>query len=122
MGEIQTQIGDAVGALKWFKRAHRIDPFNPLPYVNAGRVYQQLKQNTLGLNHLSLAAAADPNFAMTRVELAQHYLHLGRTEDALRYLDGALELARHVSEIKDVLTGRKVALLQLELKREGISS
>lgn len=59
---------------------------------------------------------------MTRVDLAQQYLHTGRTSSALETLETALELAHHVGEIRDVLTAKKIALLQVELQNEGLHS
>ena len=57
---------------------------------------------------------------MTRVDLSQQYLHSGQSAKALVTLNEALRLARHVSEIRDVLTARNVALMQLELESEGL--
>ena len=70
--------------------------------------------------YFSRAIAVDPTLAMTRVDLSQQYLHSGQSAKALTTLNEALHLARHVSEIRDVLTARNVALMQLELEREGL--
>jgi Tfp pilus assembly protein PilF len=59
---------------------------------------------------------------MTRVDLAQQYLHVGQSTLALQTLEEALSLARHVSEIHDVLTARYVAKMQLQLEEEGLYS
>lgn len=119
LGEIYSQTGDAVAALAAFKKAHEIDCYNPLPYLNAARVYQQIKQPKIAFQHMQIAIQIDPALAMTKVDLAQQYLHSGRTEEALKTLESALVLARHVSEIRDVLTARTVALMQVQLQNEG---
>ena len=122
LGEIHCQAGDAVTAIQIFSAVTHFDPDNPspIPYLNAARVYQQLNQHEQAVMHMKIAYSLDPSLAMTRVDLAQHYLGLGQTSDALCTLQGALHLSRQVSEVKDVLTAREVALLQLELQGEGL--
>lgn len=44
LGEVMSAAGDMVGALEAFKKASEIDPFHPLPFLNAARTYQQLNQ------------------------------------------------------------------------------
>lgn len=119
-GEIFCQVGEAIGALKLFKKVSEMDPDHPLPYLNAARVYQQLGQQVQSLRHMRFALEADPTFSVARVDLAQHLLHLGHTEAAKQTLDSALSLARHVSEIKEVLTARAIATTQLELESRGL--
>lgn len=118
MGEIYCQLGDAVSAMSSFKDASVLMPQHPLPYLNAARVYQQLNQRVEARRHTEIALTIDPDLAMTRIDLAQHYLHLGRPEEALDCLQTALRLARHVSEIKDVLTAQLVAMVQMDLQKE----
>ena len=122
LGEIHCQAGDAITAIQVFSAVTHFDPDNPspIPYLNAARVYQQLNQHEQALIHMKIAYSLDPSLVMTRVDLAQHYLSLGQTSDALSTLQGALNLSRQVSEVKDVLTAREAALLQLELQGEGL--
>jgi hypothetical protein len=40
--------------------------------------------------------------------------------EALAMLETALGLARHVSEIRDVLTSKTIALLQLDIEEKGL--
>ena len=44
----------------------------------------------------------------------------GRTKDALDMYEVAMGLARHVSEIRDVLTAKTVCLMQVKLEEQGI--
>ena len=122
LGELYCQASEAISAIKTFKKVNKLCPHHPLPYLNASRVYQQLNQQQLAMTHMEYALAVDPTFTLTRVELAQHYLHIGQTSKALHILDGALDSARHVSEIKEVLTARTVAQTQLDLQRIGLVS
>ena len=119
-GEVHSQAGDMVKALKSFKRAHALDGRNPLPYVNAARTYQQLGQYSTASHHLELAIALDPALSMTRVDVAQNHSHEGRTQEALDMLQTALLLARQVSEIRDVLTAINVTKMQLALEKKGL--
>jgi tetratricopeptide (TPR) repeat protein len=121
LGEVQAQAGDMVNALKSFKKASKIEPSHPFPYINAARTYQQLSQFSSVMHHLDRAIAIDPCLAMTKVDLSQSLLRFGKTEDAVKKLDEAMLQARHVSEIHDVLTARMVAKLQDQLKDEDIT-
>jgi tetratricopeptide (TPR) repeat protein len=119
-GEVVGQTGDAVKALRCFARAARLDPGHPLPLVNAARTYTQLSQPVQAAAHLACAIRLDPALATIRVDAAQSALLAGRTAEALEGLEGALGLARHVSEIRDVLTALTVARMQLQLQQEGL--
>lgn len=119
LGEVQSQAGDIVAALECFRQASMIDPSHPLPYVNAGRTYQQLNQLHLAEEHLRVALTLDPTLAMTHVDLAQYYMFTGHP-NVLDILENALKLAKHVSEIRDVLTAMQVCRMQLKLVDMGI--
>jgi len=119
-GEVLSQAGDLVGSLSCFEAAHRLNPRNPLPFVNAARTYQQMSQPSTSERHLQCAVAIDPTFALTHIDVAQGLLHRGAVQEALKTLDYALRLSRHVSDICDVLTARTVATLQKELQDEGL--
>jgi tetratricopeptide (TPR) repeat protein len=119
-GEVLGQAGDLVGSLACFHQAHTIDPTHPLPFVNAARTYQQLSQTATAKKHLDRALELDPSFSLTYIDVAQAALQAGETEKALQILDRALVLARHVSDLLDVLTAKRVAELQLCLQQEGL--
>jgi len=119
-GEVLSQAGDLVGSLSCFESAHRLNPRNPLPFVNAARTYQQMSQPSTSERHLQCAVAIDPSFALTHIDVAQGLLHRGSVQEALKTLDYALRLSRHVSDICDVLTAKTVATLQAELQQEGL--
>lgn len=116
LGEVLSQLGDAVGALQLFKKAAQSEPSNPVPFINAARTYQQMNQRSNASKHLNHALKTDPALAMTKVDLAQNLMQSGHTEEALQMLDEALQLAKHVSEICDVLTAKKIASIQLQIQ------
>jgi hypothetical protein len=61
----------------------------------------------------------DPSLAMTRVDYAQLLRQMNEIDQAVVTIEEALELARQVSEIRDVLTAKYVTSLQHTLKEEG---
>ena len=77
-------------------------------------------QKTQSKEHVDQALLLDPNFALTYVDKAQSILQEGNTQEALSTLDKALSLSRHVSDIGDVLTARRVAEIQEVLQEEGL--
>ena len=58
--------------------------------------------------------------AMVRVDLAQNLLLAGKATQAIVLLDEALMLAKQVSEIRDVLTARCIATMQVGLEERGL--
>ena len=119
LGEIISQTGDAMAALQLYQRVALLDPGNPLPYLNASRIYQQIKLQKEAYTHMQLAIQIDDQLSMTQVDLAQYYLHSGQVQLAMQTLEEAFVSARHVSEIKDVVTARTVAVTRLALQSEG---
>eukprot|EP01035_Chromulina_nebulosa_P018693 gene18693-24449_t len=116
LGELVSQTGDMVQALNHFKRAHELDRYNPMPFVNASRVYQQLSYTSQIEKHINKAISLDPTLTMTYVDISQVCLSNGQTDKCLSMLSKALRLARHVSEIKDVLTAQAVGKLTRQLE------
>ncbi len=106
-------------SIKLFEKASRLESYHPLPYVNAGRTYQQLGQLSTARDHLKIAMTLDPSLAMTRVDYAQLLRQMNEIDQAVVTIEEALELARQVSEIRDVLTAKYVTSLQHTLKEEG---
>lgn len=119
-GEILSQAGDTVGGLLTFHKCSLMDPSHPLPFVNTARTFNQMGQAELALKHLHHALDLDPLYCMTHVDFAQTSLQQGHTVEALAQIDTALSLAKHVSEIRDVLTARHIAVIQLELEERGL--
>ena len=121
-GELLSQFGDLVGAMSCFKKASKLDPRSPLPYLNAARTYQQVGQISTSKLHIEKALSIDPNLAMAHIDMSQLLMQSGKNDEAISTLEKALELSRHMSEIKDVLIARKMAEAQVILEEEGIFS
>jgi Tfp pilus assembly protein PilF len=113
-------VGDSIGGLLIFKKCARIDPTHPLPFVNSARTFTQMGQFDLAIAHIARALELDVSYCMTYVDLAQVHLQRGHTREALVLIEKALVLARHVSEIRDVLTSQRIAATQLELEGRGL--
>lgn len=107
-------------SIKLFHKAHLLDPFHPLPLINAARTYQQLGELQTALLHIQIAMQCDPDLAMTRVDYAQLLRQLHKIEEAVVMIDEAYRMSRHVSEIKDVLVAKYVTQLQQMIKKKGI--
>lgn len=85
------QAQDALGALAWFKRAHELDPTDPLARAWLGQTLCHLGQRIDGLAHLDAAGraylqGAEPDFAKAHEVLGQLHAHSGHEQ--------ALALAR----------------------------
>lgn len=104
-----------------FKKAFQLDSRSPLPLVNAARTYQQVGQIETAKRHIQRGLELDPRFAMSHIDSAQLQLMSGQTKVALETLEKALQYSRHMSEIRDVLVAREMALAQLALETKGIS-
>jgi len=69
-------------------------------------------QRSNAAKHLNYALHTDASLAMTKVDLVQNLMQSGHTEEAL-------QLAKYVSEICDVLTAKKIALIQLKIQEDN---
>jgi tetratricopeptide (TPR) repeat protein len=119
-GEVHSQSGDMTKSIKLFQRVAELDPFHPLGFLNAARTYQQLGELHTALTHIQRAALLDPALAMTRIDLAQLLRQMGEIDRASEEVEAALAMARHVSEIRDVLIAKFVTQLQQKIKEKGI--
>jgi tetratricopeptide (TPR) repeat protein len=129
IGEVLGQSGDATGALVEFQRSSELIWGNPMPYLNAARIYQQLGQSSACEEHLKEALKRDSTLVLAYVDGAQLCLQasvgndrgssaLGRDRMALRvastkqasaFVNAALLLSRHISEV--VVSASKSFLL-----------
>jgi tetratricopeptide (TPR) repeat protein len=119
-GELHSQCGDMAKSIKQFHQAHSLDRYHPLPFINVSRTYQQLGELHTSKAHLEIALKCDPSLAMTRVDFAQLLRQLGQIEDAVVMINVAYSIAKHVSEIRDVLIAKYITTLQQILKEKGM--
>src|SRR5438874_2356959 len=102
---------------------YRLEPYNPLPYLNAAHVYQQLNQPQHARTHLMKALEIDSTLALIYVDIAQAKMNERRykmanftstkavldeststinSHSTLEILEMATSLARHASELIDI--------------------
>lgn len=116
LGELLAQVGDVPRSMSALRKASTLAPFHPMPYLNAARTLNQLGCKSLAKEHTMRALELDPNLSTSYVDLAQSELADGNSDSGRDYLEKAMSLAHHVSEIRDVLTARTLSVLQLELE------
>jgi len=120
-----------------------------MPYINASRVYQQLNQMQLAKKHMMKALEVDRSLSLTLVDIAQFKIHEKRRQGIERsdstetrsghvncatksgdiidsvsistILDYALNEARHVSEIIDVITAKQISEFYNRLQESGLA-
>jgi tetratricopeptide (TPR) repeat protein len=136
LGEVLGQTGEATGALEAFQKSFRLSPSSPMPFLNAARVYQQLSQSDACETHLKEALRRDNTLVLAYVDCAQLCLqskglrssraavtaNISDSATAARivgprkaqvYLDLALHLCRHISEVADVFASETIALVHM---------
>ncbi len=66
------------------------------PHNNIGRIYSQLGENDLGEEYCRRAIRLDPDFPVAHMNLGKIMLDQQRPEEAVFYLEKAVELAPHL--------------------------
>ena len=135
VGEVLGQAGDAAGAMGEFRKAYLLSPNNPMPLLNAARVYQQLGQSVASEAHIREAMLRDNSLVLAYVDCAQLCLQTARgsaptggDEDTIavdlkaqqaqraeQHLERATSLCRHISEIADVFATKAIAKIHLDI-------
>lgn len=140
IGEVLGQAGDAAGAMVEFRKAYLMSPNNPMPMLNAARVYQQLGQSVASEAHIREAMLRDNTLVLAYVDCAQLCLQAARgpaigsaasdncghkaaqAKKAEVYLEKAVTLCRHISEIADVFATKAIAKIHLDVLEQNSSS
>lgn len=137
IGEVMGQAGDAAGAMVEFRRSYLLCPNNPMPLLNAARVYQQLGQSVASEAHIREAMLRDNTLVLAYVDCAQLCLQAargpaaggscpaasepattyksGQARRAEQYLEKGVTLCRHISEIADVFATKAIAKIHLDI-------
>ena len=143
IGEVLGQSGDAAGALAEFRRAYIMSQNNPMPLLNAARVYQQMGQSVASEAHVREALLRDNTLVLAYVDCAQLCLQQisrgsynlsaegdiseievleafkgNKAKEAYKYLDKALSLCRHISEVADVFATKVIAKIHFDVLEE----
>lgn len=137
IGEVLGQAGDAAGAMAEFRKAYLMSPSNPMPLLNAARVYQQMGQSVASEAHVREAMLRDNTLVLAYVDCAQLCLQVARGSSASggenvtdesasslktkkmkkadAYLEEAITLCRHISEVADVFATKAIAKIHFDI-------
>jgi tetratricopeptide (TPR) repeat protein len=101
-------LGDAAGDADRLRLAYErivsIDPFDPAPHAALGRLALQRNDGAVASREFRAAIAAGPvDRASAHCDLAESYLHEGRTGDAKREAIAALEIAPTFERAQELL-------------------
>ncbi|KAJ8091745.1 TOM (translocase of outer membrane) complex component [Marasmius tenuissimus] len=118
-GELLLDQGRFSDAIEKFEKASEIEQSksmpNVLPIVNKGLTMYQWEQNIPGAENCCLEALKiDPDCDAAVATLAQLSLQQGKIEEAIKYFDKQVELARSEPEMVNALTYRYASTAQLE--------
>ena len=96
-GEIQTDSAPSRGAVGWedalesSTRAIELDRTSATAYLFRGEIYMALGYQERAIEDYQRTLEIDPEYNICRYHLAMSYLYLGRTDDALRLVETALQ-------------------------------
>lgn len=96
------------------------EPDNPLPYINTARIFLQLQQPAQAVRHLQAAIALDPAFVLAQVDLGRTLRTLDRLQESMDIFKEALQKARNVAEVRDVLSAQYLSVLQQQIEAKGL--
>ncbi|KAI9250537.1 hypothetical protein BDA99DRAFT_445111 [Phascolomyces articulosus] len=104
-GELLVDQQKVAEAIEAFGKAIELDPKNPLPYINkAMLMYQAMGDATEATNLCKKALEFDPACDAAVASLAQILLELGKADEALKYYETAIDLARTQPELEHAIS------------------
>ncbi|CDH49989.1 import receptor [Lichtheimia corymbifera JMRC:FSU:9682] len=104
-GELLADQQKLPEALEMFTKAIELDSSSPLPYVNkAMLMYQSVGDVKQAIDLCKKALDVDPACDAAVASLAQMLLEQGEPEEALRYYETAIDLARTEAELQHAIS------------------
>ncbi|GAA5801005.1 hypothetical protein EDC94DRAFT_616764 [Helicostylum pulchrum] len=104
-GELLVDQQKLPEAIDMFGKAMTLDPKNPLPYINKAMLMYQVLGNTEEAIQLCKSALeVDPACDAAVASLAQILLEQGKPEEALKYYEMAINLARTEAELEHAIS------------------
>ncbi|KAI9354773.1 hypothetical protein BD770DRAFT_347220 [Pilaira anomala] len=104
-GELLVDQQKLPEAIEMFGKAMTLDPKNPLPYINkAMLMYQVLGNTDEAIQLCKSALEVDPACDAAVASLAQILLEQGKPEEALKYYEMAINLARTEAELEHAIS------------------
>ncbi|CAK4147657.1 unnamed protein product [Aphanomyces euteiches] len=96
VGVLATKQAKWEDALRHFTLAIRAAPSRPIPHLNRGNVYMEMRNVDKALVEFKEALQVDPNHAATMVNTALALYHVAQLEEACRYLYSAAPLVESI--------------------------
>ncbi|KAG1240206.1 hypothetical protein G6F68_017888 [Rhizopus microsporus] len=104
-GELLVDQQKLTEAIDMFSKAITLDPKNPLPYINKAMLMYQVMGNVDEATQLCKdALEVDPACDAAVASLAQILLEQGKPEEALKYYEIAIDLARTQAELEHAIS------------------
>ncbi|KAI7907183.1 uncharacterized protein BX663DRAFT_495090 [Cokeromyces recurvatus] len=104
-GELLVDQQKLPEAIEMFGKAMTLDPKNPLPYINKAMLMYQVMGNIEEATRLCQSALeVDPACDAAVASLAQILLEQGKPEEALKYYEMAIDLARTEAELEHAIS------------------
>ncbi|KAG2190787.1 hypothetical protein INT46_001339 [Mucor plumbeus] len=104
-GELLVDQQKLPEAIDMFGKAMTLDPKNPLPYINKAMLMYQVMGNIEEATQLCQSALeVDPACDAAVASLAQILLEQGKPEEALKYYEMAINLARTEAELEHAIS------------------
>ncbi|CEP17018.1 hypothetical protein [Parasitella parasitica] len=104
-GELLVDQQKLPEAIDMFGKAMTLDPKNPLPYINKAMLMYQVMGNIEEATQLCESALeVDPACDAAVASLAQILLEQGKPEEALKYYEMAINLARTEAELEHAIS------------------
>ncbi|KAI8065174.1 hypothetical protein BC940DRAFT_356706 [Gongronella butleri] len=104
-GELLADQQKFAEAVDMFSKAIELDPKNPIPYINKAMLkHQAFKEADEAISLCKKAFDADPACDAAVASLGQLYLERGEPEEALKYYNLAIDLARTQPELEHAIS------------------
>ncbi|KAG2227083.1 hypothetical protein INT45_003813 [Circinella minor] len=118
-GELLLEQQNLPQALEMFTKAIALDQNNPLPYINKAMLtYQVMSDPNEAIRLCKIALTVDPACDAAVASLAQILLEQGKLEEALKYYEIAIDLARTEAEVEHAISFVEATKAQIRFTKE----
>jgi tetratricopeptide (TPR) repeat protein len=90
LGVIELQRGNVQSAIDLIRRAIRVHPGHPEPWVNLGSALRAIHENDEAISAFQRAIRLKPDMVLAHTELSRLLMDLGRYEAAISYCEAAV--------------------------------
>jgi tetratricopeptide (TPR) repeat protein len=91
-GSFLADSGWAIGAIEYYNVALKLEPADPLLWINAGTIHRQLGDNKSAIDAYRRALSIDPNLADAHYNLGAALGQAGRLDEAEEHRDRAHDI------------------------------